>query len=68
MDDPAARLTALEGRVAYQDRTIEELNATILEQWRRIDALACEVAMLTERLADLSRREPGAPEPPPPHY
>ena len=64
----ADRLAALESRVAYQDATIEELNAAITAQWRTIDALAREVAALTDRLADLGRREPGAPEPPPPHY
>ncbi len=64
----ADRLAALEGRVAYQDATIEELNAAITAQWRVIDALAREMAALTDRLSDLGRREPGAPEPPPPHY
>ncbi len=68
MTGDAARLAALEGRVAHQDRTIEDLDATVVEQWRQIDALARAVAMLTERLGDLSRREPGAPDPLPPHY
>ncbi len=67
-DDGADRLAALESRVAYQDATIEELNAAITAQWRVIDALAREVAALTDRIGDLARREPGAPEPPPPHY
>ena len=66
--DRADRLTALESRVAYQDRTIEELNAALTAQWRGLDALAREVAALTDRLADLSRHEAGAPEPLPPHY
>ena len=67
-DNRADRLAALESRVAYQDRTIEELNAALTAQWRTLDALAGEVAALTDRLADLSRREAGAPEPAPPHY
>ena len=67
MDDMTGRIDALEIRVAHQDATIEDLNATITAQWRTIDALAREVAGLVDRLQDLGRREPGAPEPPP-HY
>ena len=67
MDDMTSRIDALEIRVAHQDATIEDLNATITAQWRTIDALAREVAGLVDRLQDLGRREPGAPEPPP-HY
>lgn len=67
MDD-TSRLDALEMRIAHQDATIEALDATVTAQWRKIDALTREVAMLSDRLADLGRREPGAPEPPPPHY
>lgn len=66
--DPTSRLEALEVRIAHQDATIEELNATMTAQWRQIDALAREVAMLAERLQDLGRREPATLEPPPPHY
>ncbi len=62
------RLDALESRVAHQDAVIEDLDATITAQWRKIDGLARELAMLTERLHDLGRREPGGSEPPPPHY
>lgn len=67
-DDTASRLAALEMRVAHQDATIEALDATVTTQWRTIDALVREVAALTERLHDLGAREPGSPEPPPPHY
>lgn len=68
MNDPTARIDALEVRIAHQDATIEDLNATITAQWRTIDALAREVAALSHRMQDLGPREPGAPEPPPPHY
>ena len=68
MEAATGRIEALEERITHQDATIEELNATIIAQWRAIDALAREVATLGDRLRDLGRREPGAPEPPPPHY
>jgi len=68
--ETAARIVALEVRVAHQDRVIEELNALVTEQWKQIDALAKQA----ERMADRLRRvednvpAPDAPEPPPPHY
>ena len=68
MSDDTGRLDALEMRVAHQDATIEALDATVTAQWRKIDGLTRELTMLSERLADLGRREPGSPEPPPPHY
>ena len=67
-DDTTGRLDALEMRAAHQDATIEALDATVTRQWRTIDALVREVGALTDRLADLGRRDPAAPEPPPPHY
>jgi SlyX protein len=66
----AARLDALEVRLAYQDEVIEDLNKTVTAQWKEIDRLTREVATLSERMA---RAEEGvgtdpADEPPPPHY
>ena len=66
--DEASRLDALEMRIAHQDATIEALDATVTAQWRKIDALLRDVALLSDRIVDLGRRETGAPEPPPPHY
>ena len=69
IEDHTSRLEALEMRIAHQDATIDDLNATITAQWRKIDALAREVSTLGDRLQDLGRREPGGEaEPPPPHY
>jgi SlyX protein len=68
--ETASRIVALEVRVAHQDRVIEDLNASVTEQWKQIDALAKQV----ERMADRLRRmednvpAPDTPEPPPPHY
>jgi len=66
----AARIDAMEIRIAYQDETIETLNKTITEQWRQIDALTREVANLRDRLHDAEMKSVagGPPEPPPPHY
>ncbi len=66
----AARIDALEIRIAYQDETIETLNKTITEQWRQIDALSREMINLRDRLHDAETKSSGgtAPEPPPPHY
>jgi SlyX protein len=69
MADPsdAARLEALETRVAHQEIVISELNEVITSQWRKIDALERQFALLREELQSLAPAR-DAPEPPPPHY
>ncbi len=67
-DDLHRRIESLETRVAHQDATIEDLNATIIAQWRKIDALVRDVLALRDRLQELSRRDTREPELPPPHY
>ncbi len=62
------RIDALETRLTFQDETIETLNKTITEQWRKIDALTRQVAHLSERLQEAETRAPGAANEPPPHY
>jgi len=67
--DLSERIDALESRIMYQDDTIETLNQTITAQWREIDALKRQIALLNERLEEA--RAAGAPGPtdePPPHY
>jgi len=65
----AARIEALEIRIAHQDRTIEDLNASVTDQWKRIEGLEKQIARMADRL---QRAEdsvlPDAPDPPPPHY
>ncbi|MBI1360751.1 MAG: SlyX protein [Alphaproteobacteria bacterium] len=64
------RLDALEMRIVHQDATIDELNATVTEQWKAIDRLSREVAFLRDQLA-AAETAPGRDpreEPPPPHY
>jgi SlyX protein len=67
--DVSERIDALESRVMYQDDTIETLNQTITAQWREIDALKRQIALLNERLEET--RAAGAAGPvdeTPPHY
>jgi uncharacterized coiled-coil protein SlyX len=68
MSDLSERVDALEARIAYQDDTIETLNATITEQWKQIDALTRKVATLNDRLQEAEARSPGPANERPPHY
>ncbi|WP_375599488.1 SlyX family protein [Devosia sp. Naph2] len=62
------RIDALETRVAYQDQTIEELNAALTAQWQSIDLLTKKLAMLEEQMRSGSYIADPATERPPPHY
>jgi SlyX protein len=68
--DTNARFEALEVRIAYQERTIEDLSTTVADQWRQIDQLVKQVERMTDRLRSVEASVPssGEPEPPPPHY
>jgi SlyX protein len=68
MSDLSERIDALEARIAYQDDTIETLNAAITEQWKQIDALTRQVAALNDRLQEAEARSPGPTNERPPHY
>lgn len=70
IDNLSARVDTLEMRFAYQDQLIEDLNRTITEQWKQIDALTRRLANLGERVREAADNAgaPAAPEPPPPHY
>jgi uncharacterized coiled-coil protein SlyX len=65
--DDAARLLMLEEKVAYQDKTILELNEVVTDLNRQVADLKSRVEQI-ERLvgAELSRRE--MPNEKPPHY
>ena len=65
---PAARIDALEIRIAYLDETIEALNNTITAQWKQIDTLTRQIAQLYERLQEAEANAPGPANEPPPHY
>ena len=67
MSADAARLLTLEEKVAYQDKTIAELNEVVTGLNREVASTAARLKEL-ERLfgAELSRRE--MPNEKPPHY
>ncbi len=62
------RIETLEVRAAYQDQTIEALNTTITDQWKRIDDLARQIARLADRLQEAEAREQPAASEKPLHY
>jgi SlyX protein len=66
-----ARLDALESRIIHQDEVIDDLNKVVTSQWKEIDRLTRELAMLTERIKQAEQSVTGGDpgdEPPPPHY
>ena len=64
-----ARIDALETRLAHQDRTVEDLNATVTDQWKQIESLTRRLARLDEQLQDVrASASPGGEQEPPPHY
>ena len=72
MTDPEAvnaRIEALEVRVAYQDQVIEDLNQTVIAQWKQIDALRRQLNEVLDRVQEVedSTGGPAASERPP-HY
>jgi len=70
MDDTLARIEALETKIAYQERTIEELNNALTGQWKQIDMLTKQVERLSDRIKSVEDSAPSSAtdEPPPPHY
>ncbi len=67
MSGSDSRLLALEEKVAYQDKTIAELNDVVVDLNRQVADLVKRFAQM-ERLvgSELSRRE--MPNEKPPHY
>lgn len=62
------RIDRLEMRLTFQDDTIETLNQTITAQWREIDALKRQIALLVERLEDAQTNAEEPRNERPPHY
>ena len=67
MSGPDARLLNLEEKIAYQDKTIAELNDVVVALNRQVSDLQARLSQV-ERLVggELSRRE--MPNEKPPHY
>jgi SlyX protein len=61
------RLEDLEMRLAYQDKTISDLNDVITAQWKKIEALERQLLRLDEELRDIDSME-APPNRKPPHY
>ena len=68
MSDISDRLEALETRIAFQDQTIEDLNATITTQWRQIDLFTRKLEQMEEQVRSGVHIADPSTEPPPPHY
>jgi len=70
MDVDENSIEALQTRIAFQDRTIEDLNGAVTDLWKEIEDLRRSVSRLESRLgaAEGALLEVAPPEPPPPHY
>jgi SlyX protein len=64
------RLVELETRLAFQDNTLQELNAVVVRQQREIGALTREIEALKTQIRTLAPELVAgqADEAPPPHY
>ena len=64
------RLTELETRLAYVDRTVEDLSSVIATQDRVIDRMTQQLQRLIQRMGDIDARLDRFPQEdkPPPHY
>ena len=63
------RLTEMECKYAFQQETIEALNAEVTKQWTIIDQLMKKMERMTDQIVTLEDQmvDPRN-EPPPPHY
>jgi SlyX protein len=69
-NDYEQRLVALEERLTFQQRLIEELNGVVLDQRREFDRLARELAQCRQTLEQFRDAALGEnlPHEKPPHY
>jgi SlyX protein len=66
----AVRIDKLETLVAFHEETIEDLNKTVTDQWKTIEALKSELHGLGAQVRDVEAHPAlsVSPEPAPPHY
>ncbi|MBV1900466.1 MAG: SlyX family protein [Kordiimonadaceae bacterium] len=64
------RLDELECKFAFQQETLEALNAEVSKQWTNIDTLTKQLQRLTDHMmsAETEPMEKAHDDPPPPHY
>ncbi|MBU2607006.1 MAG: SlyX family protein [Alphaproteobacteria bacterium] len=65
-----ARIDTLETRIAHQDEVIDDLNKSVIAQWKEIDRLTRQVAKLSEQYATMAQAMGPDPDDgaPPPHW
>ena len=66
-EDYEARFIDIETALAYQEKMLEELNAVVIEQGRRLELLMKQNRYLHENL-QAGEVKPLSEETPPPHY
>lgn len=67
--DTLARIERLEEQLAFQTRTVEELNEVVTRQADQIDTLSRRLAALGEHVEELEDAAAGnVPVAKPPHY
>ncbi|KPK56175.1 MAG: SlyX family protein [Gammaproteobacteria bacterium] len=64
------RIEELETRLAFQDKSLQELGDSVYRQELQIERLEAAVRVLTERIADLAEAMPESTpdDQKPPHY
>jgi SlyX protein len=67
-EDFGERLERLEMRIAFQDQTIEDLNAVITEQWTVIETIRRRMSSMEEQVRSGSYIADPSTDKPPPHY
>ena len=68
--DLEQRVTEVETRLAFQETTLQELNAALTDQQKQLSHLQGLLKKITEQLTEIMSRNQAntATEPPPPHY
>ncbi len=68
--DLEQRVTEVETRFAFQETTLQELNAALTDQQQQLSHLQDLLKKITEQLTEIMSRNQAntADEPPPPHY
>ncbi|TNE64251.1 MAG: SlyX family protein [Alphaproteobacteria bacterium] len=65
----ASRLDEVEIRIAFQQETIDSLNAVVTKQWAELEHLKRILGVLKERVSELEEGGPDdVPNQRPPHY